>query len=385
MAVFTDITETRYSRQLSAIEIAFDITITNIVGLIPGTSDSKFTLTVDEFDEPLVLTLHETPNVSPMGKTSKESQTMLRYIDYLSGAISSAADISGEPVNAHVLKPLRANPQNNSEPFIELSFDGHKKAVSIVPFIRGKSFENSPEEVTDPYDTRLAGRALAGYLLTAQSYPQPHLFADYHFPTFIQEINRLSETGTVFKKLGMILSGQRLDNGEAERLGREYLMEMNQFGLSLLNLWDYFQDRDSDLIQTIVHGDLYTDNTMLDEQGRFYLLDFNEVCRGSIGIDIGIALNSWASENGVPRMDNVKVFLEGFDSVIPISGKALSQIPAFAQFGAFRWETFRIQRIEMQDPDRYTMRSPLEFQSLRLAWHELGTQFDKILSVQDLL
>jgi len=83
-------------------------------------------------------------------------------------------------------------------------------------------------------------------------------------------------------------------------------------------------------------------------------------------------------------MDNVKIFLEGFDSVIPLSGKALSQIPAFTQFGAFRWETFRIQRIEMQDPERYAMRSPLEFQTLRHAWQALQEQFDKVSSVQDL-
>ena len=224
MTVFTDITESRYNQHLIAIENAFDITITDIKGLSPGTSDSTFKLTVDQFDDPLVLTLHETPNVSPMGKTSQESKTMLRYIDYLSGTISSAADTSGEPVNAHVLKPLRANPQNKPEPFIELLFDGDIRAVSVVAFIRGKSFENIPEEVPDPYETRLAGRALAGYLVTAQSYPEPHLFPDYHFPAFVQEIDRIVESGAVFENLGTMLSEQVLKNKEAARVGREYFL-----------------------------------------------------------------------------------------------------------------------------------------------------------------
>jgi Ser/Thr protein kinase RdoA (MazF antagonist) len=83
-------------------------------------------------------------------------------------------------------------------------------------------------------------------------------------------------------------------------------------------------------------------------------------------------------------MDSVKIFLEGFDSVIPLSGKALTHIPAFTLFGAFRWETFRIQRIEMQDPERYAMRSPLEFQTPRHAWQTLQEQFDEVSSVQEL-
>ncbi len=67
-------------------------------------------------------------------------------------------------------------------------------------------------------------------------------------------------------------------------------------------------------------------------------------------------------------MPHVHKFLEAFDSVIALSPKALASIPIYGQIGAIRWEIFRVQRIAMQDPDRYKMRSPQEFQSLRQDW-----------------
>ena len=129
---------------------------------------------------------------------------------------------------------------------------------------------------------------------------------------------------------------------------------------------------------------LFTDNVMIDESGRFILLDFSETRYGSMGIDVGLALNSWASHNGRPDMDNVINFLQGYDSVSALNDNSLSLIPFYAQAGAYRWETFRIQRIEMQDPRRQLMRSPAEFQSLRQAWRESQALFDSARSVHEL-
>jgi Ser/Thr protein kinase RdoA (MazF antagonist) len=181
-----------------------------------------------------------------------------------------------------------------------------------------------------------------------------------------------------------VLSNYQLQESEAEKMAVSYISEMKNYGQQLLRSWLKLRDEDDPFQNTLIHGDLFTDNAMIDESGRFFLLDFNETKFGSMGLDVGTALNSWATQNGQPVMKNVVKFLSAFDDVIPLNDGAISLIPFFAQIGAYRWETFRVRRIQMQDPRERLMRSPEEFQSLRHAWREIQVLFDDAKSVDDL-
>jgi hypothetical protein len=385
MAVFTDITDPDYRKHLLEIERAFNLTIYIIEEITAGSSDTNFKIFAKEFDEPLVLTIFETPDVTPAGLTSEKTQKMLLYVSYLANTVHHATDRLGRPVNVHVLKLLEAYPQTiNEAPFLELTFAGVKKTVSCVPFIQGRSFLNTPEELVDPHEAFLAGKALAAYLSVSQSYPEPALFDDFEFEEYVSEINRIANNREGLERLGYVLSNYQLQESDAEEMGWAYISEMKECGLQLLHSWHKLSDVESTFQSTLIHGDLFTDNAMIDESGRFILLDFNETCYGSMGLDVGIALNSWASQNGLPVMENVINFLRAFDEVIPLNDDAISLIPFFAQIGAYRWETFRIQRIEMQDPRQQLMRSPEEFQSLRHAWREVQALFNGARSVHEL-
>ena len=185
-------------------------------------------------------------------------------------------------------------------------------------------------------------------------------------------------------RLGYVLSAGRLQGAAAEAAGREYLAEMDQDGRALLEKWRDFERAGSPFSPTLIHGDLFTDNTLIDEHGRLIMIDFSEVTNGNTGLDIGVSINSWAAQNGRPDKANVIRFLEGCDSITPLTRAALSLIPTYARFGAFRWETFRIQRIAMQDPRQFDLRSPAELQSLRHAWRALQRYFEGLESLSDL-
>jgi Ser/Thr protein kinase RdoA (MazF antagonist) len=254
----------------------------------------------------------------------------------------------------------------------------------LVPFIQGRSFLNSPEELIAPQDVFRAGKALAAFLSISQSYPEAASFDDFEFGLFVDEINRIAANKEGLARLGYMLSEHQLQERDAAEKGRAYIAEMKEFGQYLLHCWHKLRDVESAFKSALIHGDLFTDNTMIDESGRFILLDFSETRYGSMGLDLGISLNSWASQNGLLVMENVINFLRAFDRVIPFNADAISLIPVFAQIGAYRWETFRIQRLEMQDPRQQSMRSPEEFQSLRYAWREVQALFDGARSVQEL-
>jgi Ser/Thr protein kinase RdoA (MazF antagonist) len=385
MAVFTDITTPQYQNQLSEIESAYNITIASIEGIPLGSSDSMFKVQTREHDSPLVLTIHETPDVTPAGLTSKAARRVLHFVDFLAEAAESVHDRFGKPVRLTILKPLKAYPRTAEEvPFAELSFDGVKKIVSIVPFVKGKSYTNSPEELAEPDEAFRAGRALGAYRTLAQSYLKRHLFDEYDFDHCVQEVTRISEDKAALEKLGFVLSDCNQEGVRAENIGREYLSEMKDSGEYLLDSWRRISKERPLFPRILIHGDMFTDNVLIEDNGRIVLLDFNEIEYTSAGIDIGVAISSWASQDGNPVLLNALRFLQGYDSVIALTGEQLSQIPTFTQIGSFRWETFRVQRIEMQDPRQRAMHTPAEFQRVRHGWRDLQGLFNALQSVDDL-
>jgi len=357
MAVFTDITDTKYRSQLRAVENAYEISITSIEGIPLGSSDSLFKISTSQRDEALVLT----------------------------SASASVTDRMGELVKLIILKPLRAHANApNQAPHLELTFEGIQKCASILPFVRGKCYVNSPEELVDPHEALLVGKALGAYLMIAKSFPNPEIFSKYLFHDCAQDVAQVSGDPSTEERLGYVLSKGRSEGSAAVSIGRQYMADMMERGQRLVREWDRVSSNESVYANTLIHGDVFTDNVIFDEEGNVVLLDFNEISFGPIGLDIGTALSSWASRNGKPVIGNALKFLEGFDSVEPLTGEQLAQIPTFVQIGAYRWETFRVQRIGMQDPRRITMRSPDEFRSIQLGWRKLESVFAGLSSLQDL-
>lgn len=385
MAVFTDITQPKYLDQLNAIENAYEISITSIEGITLGSSDSLFKIRTNEHAEALVLAIHETPDVTPNGLTAEAARRMLRFIDYTASASAGVIDSTGELVKLLILKPLQAHADEPSQaPYLVLTFDGVQKCASIVPFVTGKSYTNSPEDSVDPNEAFLVGRALAAYLMTAKSYSEAEKFPQYPFREIAEEVAQNVGDPVVEERLGYLLSNGQTEGGAAKSLGQQYMAEMLERGSRLVQEWDRVSGSESVYPNALIHGDLFTDNVFFDDEGNVILLDFNETSCGPIGLDIGTALSSWASRNGKPVLRNALKFLEGFDSVVALTGEQLAQIPLFLQIGAYRWESFRVRRIGMQDPRRMIMRSPDEFRSIQKGWRELESVFASLSSIKDL-
>jgi Ser/Thr protein kinase RdoA (MazF antagonist) len=385
MAVFTDISDPRYKAQLSQIEEAYGLFVSSIEGIMQGSGNSTFKITVQDSEAPLVLTIYEPPEVTPDGLTNEAYQVMLRYLEYLASSLNDAVDKYGVPVRLQVPKLLEARRSTRDKaPFVELSLDHVTKTASIVPFILGKSYSNSQGELPEPSEAFLTGRALAGYLTIAQSYPEPGLFPNYDFAIYTREISRISANRIALERLGYVLSNHVQDGLNAEKIGRDYLAEMKSAGRRLLSEWQQATTQEPAFPSTLIHNDLFADNVIIDDADLIYLLDFTETSFGPIGIDIGVCLTSWASQNGVISPNNLISFLEGFDSVLELTAKQLAQVPVFSMIGAYRWETFRVKRLEMQDPRQSALASPAEFQTFRHGWRALQEVFDESQSVDDL-
>ncbi|MEM7348201.1 MAG: phosphotransferase, partial [Chloroflexota bacterium] len=352
-------------------EAAYNITIETITGMPQGTGDSKFKVGVQEIDSPLVLTIHETPTISPAGKPIEVSQRVLYYLSYLRDATQNLTDDWGNPINLNILPLQKAINLEKEPPYILLPFDNEEKPVSLVPFINGKYFINSAGELVTTQEVFLAGRALAAYSKVAQHYPKAHQFTSLPFEHFVNHIADVTNKEQIWERLGYILSNRKNEGPTASRLGQAYLAEMHESGQRLLAAWDHIQNNQDIFLQALIHGDFFTDNAIISNKQEFFMIDFSHMSQGPIGIDLGISLNSWASQEGVPHMTNVIRFLQGVNSVTPLTTDLLTMIPTFAQLAAFRWETFRIQFIMEKDLRHHPARSPEEFQRLRQAWQTI--------------
>ncbi len=82
---------------------------------------------------------------------------------------------------------------------------------------------------------------------------------------------------------------------------------------------EFFPDRlqaflDSPFDTGIIHGDLYYDNTLFDQNKLSVVLDFEQAGIGEYILDIGISISGTCLEKGRIIMPLVKSFLEGYES-----------------------------------------------------------------------
>ncbi|WP_417335361.1 phosphotransferase [Halobacteriovorax marinus] len=69
----------------------------------------------------------------------------------------------------------------------------------------------------------------------------------------------------------------------------------------------------------IIHGDLYYDNTLFDENHLAVILDFEQAGVGEYLIDLGISISGTCLEKGRINTSLIKSYLEGYEEVRPLS------------------------------------------------------------------
>lgn len=382
MAVYTDLTAPRYHRQFKAIEAAFEFRIARIEPIAGGSTDSKFRIETTDHAA-YVLTIHESPAASVAGVSLDAAKRTIRYTEYLADALPAMRDRRGKPIEVCVVKPLRSVGEIPPvTPFLEVDFDGELRLVTIVEYVEGKAYQNHVDEIIEPWESHLAGRALAACFRASQNYLDAWNFKNYDFAICVEEIDRLGRQPVVIERLNYLLAKEPADTLNGLAQGSDYLTEMRTTGQELLSFWRLVKAAETDY--GLIHGDFFTDNTILRTDNMLVAFDFSQTTQSCFGMDVGTALNSWGAINCSPRVQNTLEFLSGVDSVYSLPPELFAMLPHFAELGALRWETFRVQRLERQDPRRHTLRSPVEFLNLRHAWRRMQPAFAHATSLKTL-
>jgi homoserine kinase type II len=108
---------------------------------------------------------------------------------------------------------------------------------------------------------------------------------------------------------------------------------------SLMDAENRFQaaQDDSVLPQGIIHGDLFRDNVLWDEEGEPGVIDFYFACDDTLLFDVAVTANDWCvGADAVPDPARVAALLEGYDSRRPFTDLERQHWPAMLRRAALR-------------------------------------------------
>ncbi len=93
-----------------------------------------------------------------------------------------------------------------------------------------------------------------------------------------------------------------------------------------------------DLVQGIIHADLFPDNVFFVDSQLSGLIDFYFACNDALAFDIAICLNAWCFD-AKSQFEPAKggALLEGYNSVRPLSEAERAAMPVLARGAAMRF------------------------------------------------
>lgn len=103
------------------------------------------------------------------------------------------------------------------------------------------------------------------------------------------------------------------------------------------------ENPDNHLPQGIIHADLFKDNVLLDGDHVAGFIDFYYASTGSFVYDIAIAINDWAQTETHTIIESLqKAFLDGYQSVRPLTTDELNYLPIAHKAGCVRFWVSRL-------------------------------------------
>lgn len=313
MSVFTALTRSEIEQHLNLYSLG---QLVDFSGIASGVENSNYFLTLQQENGPqkcYVLTLFERLSAA-------ELPFFVQLTSYLH----------------HQQRPVPcalANKQGT-----QICFLAGKPAV-IVPKIDGK-------HCTQPsvFACAQVGAELARIHVSCESFqPQPNNSRDLSW----------------LQQSAQLLQGAL--NDEEHRLLSTALAELEQFYL-----------HKPALPRGIIHGDLFRDNVLFDQQRITAIIDFYNACQDDWLYDVAITVNDWCVEaNGTLDPLRTRSLLAHYHKIRPFTAQEEQSWPVLLLMAACRFWVSRLidwQRNVLLQPEHsghpITIKDPLEFQRI---------------------
>jgi homoserine kinase type II len=100
----------------------------------------------------------------------------------------------------------------------------------------------------------------------------------------------------------------------------------------------------------LIHGDLFRDNVLWNDDKLTAILDFEQASGGSLAYDLAVCINDWCWD-GAPRLDLAAALLAGYQSVRPLADADRAALPIELRAAAARFTITRITDVYLAKVD----------------------------------
>ena len=129
---------------------------------------------------------------------------------------------------------------------------------------------------------------------------------------------------------------------------------------------------DTVLPQGIIHGDLFHDNVLWDDDGHGGVIDFDFACDDVLLYDVAIAVNDWCvNPDATLDRERTEAFLDGYHQRRPLEPLETQMWPAMLRRAALRTWLGRLGYNHFPRDSHMTIDKDHEF-SRRLLEHHIG-------------
>ena len=121
-----------------------------------------------------------------------------------------------------------------------------------------------------------------------------------------------------------------------------------------------------DLPSGVIHGDLFRDNVLFNEQGLTGVLDFHHAAKGRLIYDLAVAANDWCTDaTGMLDPERTLELIRAYHKIRPLSYAELALFPAFGLYAAVAFWLSRLA-VALHRDESGTVRfnNPEEFQRI---------------------
>ncbi|MCF7822221.1 MAG: phosphotransferase, partial [Mariprofundaceae bacterium] len=151
------------------------------------------------------------------------------------------------------------------------------------------------------------------------------------------------------------LAGKDFDEHRSNPTGTDWLLDtidgmmgdvQQKYGEGSAQLlydeMNFQQDHKFDLPKGVIHGDLFVDNILFEADEVSGIIDFYYAHDAAYAMDIAISLNAQAVLLGKDDKARMQAFMDGYESLRPLSEAEQKALPALLRLGALRFWVSRL-------------------------------------------
>ncbi len=339
--------------QLNELSDAIGGEVSGLGGIEGGISNTIYKAAVDfaTREEKVVIVIHETPDQISHGTPAEKSRNIPDLMFYAATNIEkeNIRDVNGELVQTVIPMPYLWDFKDTSRTmkFKHATIRNQMvdKTVSVLPFMEGKELDWSISKCQNEDIIRQAGRGLAALHKAVEGFPNADSMDNmYGYETWMGSVDSLLNNSDTEGKLNTFLSRKN-----ASYMAMDVLRMLEDEADFIEENWE---KRTKNLPKNITHGDYFPDNTMIAHSGKQVIFDFGNSSLEVEAYDVAMSINAWASENGVFIQENIDAFLDGYNSVKPLSTEEMQQLAFLGRVASFSRALLRIDiALNAKDPD----------------------------------